>query len=244
MADRGAKARWGRVLRYAFAGFLLLFTVVAALTGVRWYWSLIGVCTVSLLILGRRRIFRPGVTRTADEIVCRYIPWYEGNAYFLNIGLPLMGVAMVAAGFTPGNPAWLRYGGYILLGLIPLIVFSVVSMWRRCSLRISPSALTVRLASLKDGPIEIRREHVKSITPKMVPNSANGVPSLQVEIAYQTADSSGDATKTVLLGLQLTVVPDNLLNALIAWKDATHDNPSELLDRIERILLGRSMAGV
>jgi hypothetical protein len=244
MADSGVKGRWGRVLRYAFAGFLLLFTVVATLTGVQWYWSLIGACTVSLLVLGRRRIFRPGVTRTADEIVCRYIPWYEGNAYFLNVGLPLIGVAMVAAGFTPGNPAWLRYGGYILLGVMPLIVFSVVSMWRRCSLRISPSALTVRLAALKDGPIEIRREHVKSITPKMVPNSANGVPSLQVEIAYRPADLSTDTTQTVLLGLQLTVVPDNLLNALIAWKDATHDNPSELLDRIERILLGRSMAGV
>jgi hypothetical protein len=244
MADSGVKGRWGRVLRYAFAGFLLLFTVVATLTGVPWYWSLIGACTVSLLILGRRRIFRPGVTRTADEIVCRYIPWYEGNAYFLNVGLPLMGVASIAAGFAPGNPGWLRFAGIILLGVTPICVFAAVRMWRRCCLRISPSALTVRLAALKDGPIEIRREHVKSITPKMVPNSANGVPSLQVEIAYRPADLSTDATQTVLLGLQLTVVPDNLLNALIAWKDATHDNPSELLDRIERILLGRSMAGV
>ncbi|MBB5161893.1 hypothetical protein HNP02_001830 [Mycobacterium sp. AZCC_0083] len=91
---------------------------------------------------------------------------------------------------------------------------------------------------------EIPRERVQSITPKVIANSANGVASLQVEIAYQTADSSDDATKTVLLGLQLTVVPDNLLNALVAWKDATNDDPSELLDRIERILMGRSMAGV
>lgn len=244
MADSGVKGRWGRVLRYAFASLLLLFTVVATLTGVQWYWSLIGACTVSLLILGRRRIFRPGVTRTADEIVCRYIPWYEGNAYFLNVGLPLMGLAMVAAGFTPGNPAWVRYGGYVLLGVMPIIVFSVVSMWRRCWLRISPSALTVRLASLKDGPIEIRREHVTSITPKMVPNSANGIPSLQVEIAYQAPDLTNETPQTVLLGLQLTVVPANLLNALLAWNDATNDDPSELLDRIERILKGRSMAGV
>jgi len=65
--------------------------------------------------------------------------------------------------------------------------------------------------------------------------------SLQVEIAYQPIDSSSDTTQNVLLGLQLTVQPDNLLNALVAWKDATTDDPSELLDRIERILLGRSV---
>jgi hypothetical protein len=44
-------------------------------------------------------------------------------------------------------------------------------------------------------------------------------------------------------GLQLTVQPDNFLNALLAWKDATTDDPRELLDRIERILRGHSTAG-
>jgi hypothetical protein len=116
-------------------------------------------------------------------------------------------------------------------------------MWRRCFLRSSPSALTVRLAAPKDEPIEIRRELVQSITPKMVPTSVNGVPSLQVEIGYHSADLDSDTTKTVLLGLQLTVAPINLLNALVAWKDATNADPSELLDRIERILRGHSMVG-
>jgi hypothetical protein len=243
MAGSGAKDRWGRVLRYAFAGFLCLFTVVATLTGLQWYWSLIGVCTVSILIMGRRRIFRAGVTRTADEIVCRYVPWYEGNAYTLNVLGPLMGVAMVAAGFTPGNPVWLRFGGIILLGLTSLFTFAAVRMWRRCFLRFTPSALTVRLAAPKDEPTEIPRERVESIVPKIVPNGVSGQ-SLQVEIAYHSGDLSSDPTETVLLGLQLSVQPNDLLNALMAWKDGAHDDPSELLDRIDRILRGRSMAGV
>lgn len=54
----------------------------------------------------------------------------------------------------------------------------------------------------------------------------------------------GDATKTLLLGLRLTVQPVNLLNALVAWNDGAHDNPSELLDRIERTLRGQSTAVV
>jgi hypothetical protein len=240
----GAKGRWGRLLRYAFGGALCLLAVGETLTGAPWYWCLIGVCTVFLIILGsRRRIFRPGVTRTSDEIVCRYLPWYEGNVYALNLALPLMGVASLGAGFAPGNPAWLRFTGFILVGLTPLFTFATVSMWRRCFLCISPSALTVHSVAPKDEPIEIRRERVESITPKIVPNGVGGE-SLQVEIAYHAGDVSTDATKTVLLGPRLSVQPINLLHALVAWKDATHYDPGDLLDRIEGILRGRSTAGV
>jgi hypothetical protein len=217
--------------------------MMATRTGLQWYWSLVVFCVACLIILGRRRIFRAGVSRTADEIVCRYIPWFEGNASFLNVGLPLIAVASIAAGFAPDNPAWLRFTGIILLGLTPICTLAAVRMWRRCFLRITPSALTVRLAAPKDGPIEIQREHIQSITPKMVPNGVSGE-SLQVEIAYHTTDSSSDTTKTVMLGLQLTVQPINLARALVVWKDATHDDPGELVDRIDRILRGRSMAGV
>jgi hypothetical protein len=48
----------------------------------------------------------------------------------------------------------------------------------------------------------------------------------------------------VLLGLRLTVQPINLLNALLAWKHGAADTPSELLDRVERILRGHSTADV
>ncbi|MHC1406247.1 hypothetical protein ACYJ3A_16720, partial [Mycobacterium avium subsp. paratuberculosis] len=93
MPNSEASGRWGRVLRYAFGVALLLVTVVATSAGVRWYLSLIGFCTALLFVLGRRRIFRPGVNRSGNEIVCRYLPWYEGNAYVLNVLVPLLGAA-------------------------------------------------------------------------------------------------------------------------------------------------------
>jgi len=235
MASSDTRGRWGPVLRYAFGGVLLLFTVAAASTGAQWYLPLIGFCMALIFILGRRRIFRPAVNRSGHEIVCRYIPWYEGNAYILNLLIPLMGVAAVGAGFAPGNPAWLRYVGIILLVLVPLFVFSALRMWHRCVLRISPSMLIVSLAAPKDQLTEIRRECVLSIEPTPSLNGQSGS-SPQVEISYRTGDLNGHATKKVLLGPQLTVQPINLLNALIAWKDGDNGNANELLDLVERIL--------
>lgn len=242
MANGATSGRWARIARYTFGGALCVVTVVAARAGVHWYLCLIGFCVALMFILGRRRIFRAGLYRSGDEIVCRYFPWYEGNAYVLNVLVPALGVASVGAGYAPGNPVWLRFTGIILLVLTPIFAFSAVRMWRRCLLSISPSALTVRLATPKDELTEIRRDSVLSIVPKTVPNGVSGQ-SLQVAVAYRTADLSSD-TKTVLLGLQLSVQPVNLLNALVAWKNGAHDNPSELLDRIERVLRGRLRAGV
>jgi len=137
----------------------------------------------------------------------------------------------------------LRFTGFLLLGVIPLTIWGVVRMWLRSLLCFSPSILTVRLAERGSELTEIRREQVQSIEPKLVPLPPRAQ-ALQVEITYRPVDISGGATKTVLLGLRLTVQPVNLLNALVAWKDGAHDNPSELLDRIERILRGQSTAGV
>jgi len=230
------------LLRYAAAAVVCLFAVAALRAGGQWYWSLIGFCLAILIVLGRRRIFRAGVSRTADEIVCRYLPWYEGNAYLMNAAVPLIGVASLAAGFAPGNPGWLRLVGFVLLGVTPLFVFSVVRMWRRCVLRITPSMLSIRLAAPRDESIEIQRGCVETITPKTVANGVSGG-SLQVEIAYRTADSSGGTIKTLLLGLQLTVEPANLAHGLLVWNDGAGGEPTELLDRIEGILRGHATAG-
>jgi hypothetical protein len=129
------------------------------------------------------------------------------------------------------------------LGVMPLTMYGIVRMWRRCLLCITPSMLTVRLAERGSELTEIRRELVESIEPKLVPQPVSGK-WLQVAITYRRLDVGGETTKTVLLGLRLTVQPVNLLNALVAWKDGDNDNPSELLDRVERVLRGRSMAGV
>lgn len=233
------KLRW-RVLRYSFGGALCLMAVIDSVVGARWSLALAVAVVGGVILIGQRRILRAAVSRTGDEIVCRYIPWYEGSAYTVTLLLPLMGVAMVDLGFAPGNPAWLRYGGFLLLSVTPLTVWGVVRMWRRCLLRFGPRALTVRLVDRGSELTEIRRELVHSIEPKIVPNGVNGQ-SPQVEIAYRAADLT---SKTVLLGLQLSVQPINLFHALLAWKDGASDTPSELLDRVERILRGHSTADV
>ena len=237
MKGRATQNRWEQPLRYCAGGLLCLLAIAGLISGGRWFWSLISLCAAYLIVLGRRRIFRPGITRAADEIVCRYLPWYEGNAIFGCVLLPLMGVAAVAAGYTPGNPSWLRFVGGVLLLVTPLSVYSVVSMWRRCILVISESALMVRLAGPKDELTTIPRRSILSISPKMVPNGVSGE-SLQVKIDYASQDSTGDSAKTVLLGLQLTVRPVDLPNALSTWNEGASD-PSELMDRVERILRGR-----
>jgi hypothetical protein len=243
MAGGAASGRWGRVLRYTFGGALCLLVGINVLVGSPWYLCLIGAVIVGMIILGQRRIFRPGLSRSGDEIVCRYIPWYEGNAYVALVLLPLMGAAAFAAGCAAGNPAWLRLVGIVILGVTPLIVYSIVRMWRRCLLCITPSMLTVRLADRGSELTEIRRELVESIEPKLVPQPVSGM-WLRVAVTYRPVAVGSDATKTVMLGPQLTVQPINLLNALVAWKDGANANSSELLDRVERVLRGRSMAGV
>lgn len=146
-----------------------------------------------------------------------------------------MGAAMAAAGQNPDYPAWLRFAGILLLCLMPLALFSVLRMWRRCPLCFSPAALTLRSSTPGSKLTEIRREDIESITPKMLRNPVNGH-SLQTEIVYHSADSSN--TDTVILGLHLTVQPRNLADALLTWKDPTDDDPTGLLDRIESILRG------
>ncbi|OBK58199.1 hypothetical protein A5653_08350 [Mycobacterium colombiense] len=243
MAGGGAKGGWGRVLRYSFGGFLYLAAGINVLVGSTWYLPLgVAVTGAIILIGGQRRIFRPGVSRNGDEIICRYIPWYEGNAYIALVLVPLLGVASLAAGYAPGNPAWLRFIGILILAVTPLTGYGIVRMWRRCLLGITRTALTVRLPQRKSESTEIRRELVESIEPKFIPQPRGGR-SLQVAIAYRPVDAGGDTAKTVMLGLRLSVPPVNLVNALTAWRDGARDDPSELLDRIEGILRGSPTAG-
>jgi hypothetical protein len=244
MAGGGAKGGWGRALRYSFGGFLCVVAGINVLVGSTWYLPLGVAVTGGIILLGgQRRIFRPAVSRIGDEIVCRYIPWYEGNAYIVLVLVPLLGVASLAAGYAPGNPAWLRFTGILILAVTPLTGYGIVRMWRRCLLCITRTALTVRLAERKSELTEIRRELVESIEPKLI-SQPRGGRAPQVAIAYRPIDAGGDTAKTVMLGLRLSVPPVNLLNALIAWRDGARADPSELLDRIEGILRGSPTAGV
>ncbi|WP_235620630.1 hypothetical protein [Mycolicibacter sinensis] len=226
-------------MRYAFAAVLCLLIPAAVQAGLQWYWVVGNLCTAVIIVADQRWIFRPGVSRTESGITCRYIPWYEGNAYLTGGVIPLLGIAMTAAGHEPTNPAWLQFGGILLMGMMPVVLFSVLRMWRRCPLLISPSTLSLRPSKPWSKWIEVQREQIESITPVVAPNPVKGK-SLQTEIAYHTIDSGN--TDTVVLGLHLTVQPRNLANALLAWNDATDEDPTRLLDRIEQLLRGQSLA--
>lgn len=154
-----------------------------------------------------------------------------------------MSAVAIAAGCAPGNPAWLWYSGIVLLAIFALLVVVAIWIWRRSLLRITPSVLTVRIAERGSELTNIRREDVRSIEPKLVPNAAAGTERLQIEIAYQPAGVSNETTATVMLGVYLTVQPINLVNALVAWNEDASENPGELLDRVERILRGQSTGG-
>jgi hypothetical protein len=238
--------RW-RVAGYIFGGTLCLLAVGNLWVGSPWYLVVGVLCGATMIMIGQRRIFRSGVSRTPSEVVCRYIPWYEGSAYMLSLLLPLFAISMIAAGGDPDYPAWPRLAGIVLLCVMPLILWGLIRTWRVSVLRISPFSLTMRLATPAAEFIHVGREHVESIAPKVAPDPVNGR-SLRAEITYHCPNDSGDntTTETVLLGLYLTVRPHNLVNALITWKNATTDeeDPNQLLDRIEQILRGHSTANM
>jgi hypothetical protein len=63
------RATGWRLLRYVAEFALWLLTVVGLRAGMPWYWAVIVLCASFLILLGRRRILRPGVERSGDEIV-------------------------------------------------------------------------------------------------------------------------------------------------------------------------------
>ena len=235
--------RASQVLRCSVGAAACVLAGVVTFVRADWYLGL-GIAAVGgAILLGGRRIFRPAVSRSGDEVVCRYIPWYEGNAYIVNVLTPLIAVAMVGVGSAHGSPSWLRFGGIFLLALAPILWYFLVRTWRRCFLCITPSMLTVSSAVLGSKPIAIPRERIQSLEPKHVPNPVRGQ-SLQVEITYRAGDFSGDVTNTVLLGAYLTVEPTDLVNGLVVWRDVARDSQTGLMDQVDQILRGRSVTGV
>lgn len=242
MADARPKRRWGFVILYLLGAAACSLGVYAAFNGGAWHESLILFCAGLIIMHGPRRlIFRAGVQRSRDEIVCRYRPLYEGLTYMWGIVMPAFGIAGVAAGFAPGSPVWWRFGGIFILLLCPLGVFGIARMGRRGLLCVTPSTLKIRgSAYVGEGSVitEIHRDQVQAINPARDPRWN----WLQVELVYRDANMV-DTTKTVKLGPRVSVQPVALLNGLTVWKDGADDDPGELLDRIERIFRRRSTAG-
>lgn len=243
MADRHAEVRPRRLLRYVFGGALLVMTMVAAQQGLDWHASVIVACAALVVIFGGdRRIFRTGVSRSGNEIVCRYQPWCEGNAWLIVIVVVGIGFSGTLAGSVPGNPLWMRFVGVVLLCVVPILIFGLVRSWRLSLLSITASTLRIRtVAGANSGKlIEIGRERIRSIEAKVLPAAGTlSKQSLHAEIVYEAG--VGETVQTVALGPYLSIEPNDLLNALVAWKDGAADDPTELLDRVEEILRGHSV---
>lgn len=238
MTGANPTSRRTGLLRYSFGGALCLLALVNLTTGSPWFLALGIAATSGIILLGQRRILRSGVTRSGNELTCRYVPCFEGNAYSALVLIPLIGVAMFGAGCAPGYPAWMRYGGLVLLiGVVPLALYGIVRMWLRSLLVIAPSILTVRLVERGSASLEIGRELIESIEPTTVAVAANA-DSRQIAITYRANDVDAHDVRTVVIGLRLTVPPIALLNALTTWQRGGGDD-TELSDRVERALRGR-----
>lgn len=62
-------------LRYVLAAALLLLTAVAVLLSAPWFEAAIVFFPALMLFLGNdRRIFRAGVSRSEQQIICRFVP--------------------------------------------------------------------------------------------------------------------------------------------------------------------------
>ena len=257
MGSSRKKLGWAEVLGYIIGGLMLLPAVLNSSLGAPLYQvaglAAGGLITIagSLTFLGNRRVLPLGIFRDGDSVVCRYIPWFEMNAYIMFVVVPIVGISAVAAGSIPGKPGWLRFFGLLILGIVVLAGYFVVQMWRRCLVTFGRSSVTVRLPARGSGFTEVSRPQVLSITSADAEVGAAFAPATvkQVALTYQSADQSSD-TRTVLIGppagktaLQVSVAPTAVYNALLAWKDADPNDP-RLMDRIEAILRGKEPASV
>jgi len=242
MTGSDKPTRLGRVFRYIAVAVLLLLAAVSMLRRGPWYETAIMVVPALMFFLGSsRQIYRPAVKRSGEQIDCWFIPWLESLVYFCGILIPAIGIAGFAMGSSPGYPGLFRYGGIFLMCVGVLFMAGFLRLWRMSRLCITPTTIIIRLpAGPLRRPMDIRREQVQSIEPKIVETNG-GVRNLKTEMVFR-ADGAADTT-TVVLGQQFTVEPMNLLGALMAWKDGAGDDPHELMDRIEGILRGHVIAG-
>lgn len=88
---------------------------------------------------------------------------------------------------------------------------------------------------------QFSKEDVEAIEAWTLPQAP--VDRRWVGLNYRS-DPEGKLSVRLVGGQQLTVQPDNLLHALLAWKDPHPDeDPVELMDRIEAMLRARPQTG-
>lgn len=229
------------------AGYAFLFPAIglAAFSPDRDWYGILGftVAGIALLMVGSGRVYRPAVTRTPDDITCRYNPWREGSLYVLVVAGPGLAVGTLMQ-LTGG----VRIAGVAMLFLVAVGMVLYLRESRRCLLRITPASLTVAVPARRYAPTEIPRERIVSITGATGPRR-NGDTGPVTEIAYLPDESSRDTPSAVLIGptnanraMWVTVEQSDLLAGLQAWKDGEPADPT-LLDRVGALLRGEPGPG-
>jgi len=225
---------------------LLIAVVYAAFPQLR-NWYLVAAATgvgLVLTFIGSGRVYRPAVTQVSDAIICRYNPWREGTFYLAAIGLPLFGSMTIAWGSMAdrGSPTFWRALGVLMIVSASIPIFVLFRQSRSTLLRISPGALSVSTPE-HQRTVEIPRAAVQAVT-ATTGRLGNGAAAPVTQINYQSKDSAGGGTRTVLFGptntkkiAWLTVEQSDLLAGLQAWKDGD-PNDSGLMDRVEQLLCG------
>lgn len=210
---------------------LLVLGGIGALQGMGWSLSLGLAAGGVLIFLGLGRpLFRIAIDRpSAQEVRCRFVPWYQANTLLTSVMFPIIGLVMIVQGREAGSPFWLRYGGYFI------VVFGVaagfLALFQSTNrLSFTPASLWVRIGRR----FEIPRERVVAIKPRMFTSTGTGKTTRHWDLVYVPA--GGGANRIMpMLDRQFSVEPDNLGAALQAWKDGDSDEPG-LMDRVEALL--------
>jgi len=212
----------------------LLMAGIGAIHGTKWYLNLLLGAGGSLVLLGAGRpLYRSAVYRIDEQqVLCRFIPWYQANTLLTSVMLPIGGVAGIAMGREPDSPVWVGYAGYLLLALG--IVLALLALFQSTNrLSFTPTCLIVRIGRR----FEIPREQVVAVKPRTIASTGTGQITRHYDLVYVPA-GGGNNRSMANLDMQFSVEPANLAAALQAWKDASPDDPG-LMDRIEAILRGQ-----
>lgn len=153
----------------------------------------------------------------------------------------ILGLWSVAAAFRPGFGGMFGVFAAIILVIIPIVVMKFLRGHRRCSLRITPGALSVPDPGRDYVRTEIPRERIRSIAPASEIVGYGSSRLQLIDITYAAGDS-GSAARTVLVGqapaedtVWLTLNPLHLRAGLQVRKDRDPNDP-QLLDRVESVL--------
>lgn len=228
--------------RTSLAGYVCLFLAMASALTHNWLGTAgFGVAGIAALILANGLVYRPAVARDPEGITCRFNPWREGSFYVLLVYGP---AGMLYAFGQPTH--WLRVVAIVGFAFLAVGVAFYAREWRRCLLRITPTALIVSVPALGYALTEIPRERIVSITGGMAARR-EGQTGPVTQIAYLTGDSSGGSPSSVLIGptnaknaVWVTVEQADVLAGLQAWKQADPRDPA-LLDQIEALLRGQDV---